>query len=212
MGGMFPSTEDLVFAIPRPQFVEFDTGTGQGSYSLATTDEEITLYVYKPDGTALYSGALSDVSGTVSLISKATHVVITIAVAEFIDGEWTAALDETASTPGSTVPMVAAQWGGWIDTVVNGATQCLPGGDMYDSVDDIHVTTQTGGDLLVAAQNADSQSYRIQQAQQGDSTFDSGTGIVRTTSTAEEFTLADEGGTPVTSMALAVRRINSTLG
>lgn len=79
-------------------------------------------------------------------------------------------------------PVASCQWGGTIDA------------------------------LLTSAQNADSQSYRVQQTVQGNSTWDHTTGTVTIPSTGESFVLADEAGVFVTDQALAVRRINSTLG
>jgi hypothetical protein len=87
-----------------------------------------------------------------------------------------------SNTTSSIVAVAPFQWGGTIDA------------------------------LLTAAQNADSQSYRIQQTVQGNSTWDHTTGTVGITSTGESFQLADEAGVAVSDQSLAVRRINSTVG
>lgn len=172
-----------VACIECPTAATVDLVTGETSY-LQDTDPTIAV-VFIPD-----SGAASS-SIYLGLVSDLPGTVIAFASSNLILLRFNPSL---------------AQSGTWV-IMASGS-----GGAAYTRTKTSFQWGGVLGDIMTAAQNADSQSYRIQQGQMGDSTWDSSTGTVRITSTGENCQLATEDGVVVNDQKLGVRRINSSLG
>ena len=122
MGGMFPSTQDLVIVVPYQQVG--DATTTPGSVSFAPPINTWTF----PTPTVLDpSGAPVTVASAVAVtfaggVTLRTAVVVTVAAANFTTaGEYVC---NAAWSDGGTLAGVAvasAQWGGTVDLLVQGA-------------------------------------------------------------------------------------------
>ena len=151
MGGMFRSSEPLAIFCPYPQNAAgASLGTG-----FAGVDN---LFIVDGGGnqvnsfTATYTFAnVPEITGQEGAGIGFWIFIAPAFLVGKVPGIWSAHCANGGFLFGGNG---SAQWGGWIDTVVSAATQCLPGGDVYDSVDDIHVQTKPGGDVYENAARA----------------------------------------------------------
>jgi len=123
---MFPSSEALKIRLPFAP--EFNAGTP--SYSTyPTVDADTTICILKPDGTEYFNDVVTAAAGNLTI---AKHTIsgglsrpglwdISIAAVDAASGVWVAFVVEDSSASVLAVS-ASAQWGGWIDTLLTGAT------------------------------------------------------------------------------------------
>lgn len=155
MGGMFPSTQALVFRVPFASQID---GTTPATPTFGITPTEALITIFKPDNTAYFNDVASAAGGNLTITKTPIPAIlggfgfwtISIAAADAVSGVWSVIVFDTDLTVFPTSD--SAQWGGLADMIVAINTETQAGGTMYESVatteattGDINVTLEPGG-------------------------------------------------------------------
>ena len=122
MGGMFPSTQPLVVFLPYPVQSTVNLTTGVIDIAREEDPANLYLYIYKPDGTAAYTGFVSGLSGPGSALSLTNSgIFVSVDPGVYMQGEW--AFSMNSDVTATTNVNASAQWGGLADLIVQMSTQ-----------------------------------------------------------------------------------------